>query len=133
MDHPDSSPETTASLGWVVIDCRDPERLAEFWGAILDTEVGDRLGDPAQYVQVKETTLGSPRLVFQRVPEPKIGKNRLHLDISVDDVEGATRRIEALGGRRLADPDYHEYGYSWRRVADPEDNEFCVVFTRPAD
>jgi predicted enzyme related to lactoylglutathione lyase len=63
------------------------------------------------------------------VPEPKTVKNRLDLDLAVDDVEAATARIEALGGRRLRpEADFNEYGYCWRTMADPEGNEFCLIF-----
>jgi predicted enzyme related to lactoylglutathione lyase len=69
--------------------------------------------------------------VFQRVPERKTVKNRVHLDIAVDEVESATAAIEALGGRRLPGPDFGEDGYHWRVMADPEDNEFCLIFAQP--
>ncbi len=66
---------------------------------------------------------------FQRVPEPKITKNRVHLDLVVDDVNAATARIESLGGRRRRPgADFTEYGFSWRTMADPEGNEFCLIY-----
>ncbi len=46
---------------------------------------------------------------FQRVPEGKSGKNRLHLDLIVDDLDAATAEIETLGGRWLDDPDGNEF------------------------
>jgi predicted enzyme related to lactoylglutathione lyase len=65
---------------------------------------------------------------FQRVPEAKSGKNRMHFDLGVDDVDLATARIEALGGARADHDDFHEHGYSWRLMADPEGNEFCLIY-----
>jgi predicted enzyme related to lactoylglutathione lyase len=62
------------------------------------------------------------------VPEPKVGTNRLHLDLQVGDVDAACARIEGLGGRRRDDFDFHEHGYSWRRMADPDGNEFCLIY-----
>ena len=67
-------------------------------------------------------------LVFQRVPEPKVGKNRVHVDVIVDDLEEGTKKVEALGGHwtepgTTLDID----GFSWRVMADPEGNEFCIM------
>lgn len=122
-----SASSPVARLGAVIIDCRDPERLAAFWGALLGVKVGGRLGDPPQYVDLEPLSEG-PYLGFQRVPEPKGVKNRVHLDLNVDDVERATQRIEALGGARASVQDVREYGYAWRVMLDPEENEFCLIF-----
>ena len=81
---------------WLQIDCRDPERLALFWAEVLGTSVDDGPTPPA-YVCLRPIE-GKPTICFQRVPEPKSVKNRLHLDIAVEDREAATERIEALGG-----------------------------------
>lgn len=115
-------------LGWIQIDCPDPGRLAAFWVEVLGSEIDFRLGDPPQFVNVAPTEPGAPSVSFQRVPEPKTVKNRVHLDLLVDDVEEASTRVEDLGGRRRDDHDFHEHGFSWRRMADPDGNEFCLVF-----
>ncbi|MBI2237716.1 MAG: VOC family protein [Actinobacteria bacterium] len=126
MDGVRGSPPV-ARLGAVIIDCRDPERLAAFWGTLLGARVMGRLGDPPQYVDLEPLSEG-PYLGFQRVPEPKVVKNRVHLDLNVDDVERATQRIQALGGTRASLKDVREYGYAWRVMLDPEGNEFCLIF-----
>jgi predicted enzyme related to lactoylglutathione lyase len=125
--------EPVGQLGWIQIDCRDPVSLAAFWGAVLGFQI-DRnyLGDPPHYVGLVATNPDHPQVNFQRVPEPKIAKNRLHFDLRVDDVEQATAQIEALGGLRLEMEDVHEYGYNWRVMADPEGNEFCLIFEMAA-
>jgi len=114
----------------VQIDCADPVALAEFWARVLGSSVNDVIGDPPHYVSVDPTAPGGPWLSFQRVKEPKTVKNRLHLDLTVDDVDEACERIEALGGRRVPGPDLAEYGFRWRVMADPEGNEFCLVLDR---
>ena len=62
-------------------------------------------------------------------PETKTVKNRLHVDVAVDEVGSATARIQGLGGGRLPCEDFHEYGYHWRVMADPEGNEFCLIYS----
>lgn len=110
------------------MDSTDPVALAPFWAAVLGTEVDAQLGDPPQFINLAPAEEGAPRVCLQRVPEAKIGKNRLHLDLLVEDVEVASARIEALGGPRRDDHDFHEHGYSWRRMADPQGNEFCLIY-----
>ena len=115
-------------LRWIQIDTQDPEPLAAFWCEVLGTEIDDRLDDPPHYINLKSAESGGPHVSFQRVPEPKAGKNRLHFDLLVDDVDEACARVEALGGRRVGKRDFHEYGYSWRVMADPQGNEFCLIY-----
>src|SRR6266550_517777 len=116
-------------LGWIQIDTSDPERLAAFWKLILGVEIEGRLGSPPQFVNLHKQYPDAPHVSFQRVPEPKVVKNRVHMDIVVDDVEIATSRIVQLGGRRRRpDADFNEYGYCWRTMADPDGNEFCLIF-----
>jgi hypothetical protein len=66
------------------------------------------------------------RLLFQRVPEPKTGKNRLHLDLHPGDGarEAEVERLTALGARVLRE--VREQGGAWTVMYDPEGNEFCV-------
>ena len=118
-------------LGWIQIDCTDPLSLAAFWSEVLGVEIGRSLGDPVQYLSLAPASPEGPLVTFQRVPELRSVKNRLHFDVTVDDVESATVRIESLGGGRLPIEDFSEDGFSWRVMADPEGNEFCLIFTRP--
>jgi predicted enzyme related to lactoylglutathione lyase len=120
--------EPIGRLAWIQIDCRDPWHLAAFWGAVLGLKVDNTFGEPPQYVGLAKLGADSPYVSFQRVPEPKIVKNRLHFDLWVDDVERATTEIETLGGRRLPSEDFQEFGFRWRVMADPEGNEFCLVY-----
>ncbi len=117
-------------LGWIQIDCLDPEPLAAFWAEVLGVDVGQRLGEAPQFIYLEAAGPGAPRVCFQRVPEAKVVKNRVHFDLWVEDVEQATRRIEALGGWRRDDHDFHdeEHDEHWRRMADPAGNEFCLAF-----
>jgi predicted enzyme related to lactoylglutathione lyase len=114
-------------LGWVQIDCADPEALSKFWAAVLGVEEFGREGDPPQYISLRSNVEGGPRVVFQRVPETKQVKNRLHLDIAVDDIDAACAAAEALGARRADGQDFELSDMAWRVMLDPEGNEFCLV------
>jgi len=116
-----------ARLAYVVLDTVDPERLAPFWTELLGVEVTARVAD-GQYVILgtPSPATGAPALTFQKVPEGKTVKNRMHLDLEVDDLEAATEAILAMGGSW--DGQTRELGdYRWRCVADPEGNEFDIV------
>ena len=114
-----------ASVGFLVIDSVDPERLAPFWCALLGVEVSSRFAD-GQYVILSPTT-GGLRLTFQQVPEGKSGKNRLHLDLDVEDLGAATAEVEGLGGSWTEPGTTRDIeGFRWRCMADPEGNEFDI-------
>jgi predicted enzyme related to lactoylglutathione lyase len=103
----------------IVVDCTDPERLADFWSALLQRPIGGRRGP---YVWLTRST-GGMGLGFQRVHESKQCKNRVHIDISGSEVAEIKRQVEALGGVRVTG--YEDGGFLV--MADPEGNEFCVV------
>ena len=114
-----------ASVGFLVIDAVDPVRLAAFWCALLDVEVDSTIGD-GQFVVLSAAKDGLT-VGFQRVPEAKTGKNRLHLDLVVEDLDAATAEIETLGGRWLEPGSTRDLeGFQWRVMADPEGNEFDI-------
>jgi len=114
-----------ASIGYLVIDTTAPERLAVFWCALLEVTVDTTIGD-GQFV-VLSTAKDGLTIGFQRVPDAKAGKNRLHLDLIVDDLDRATDEIQALGGRWLEPGTVRELeGFQWRCMADPDGNEFDI-------
>lgn len=107
----------------VVLDCSDPMQLMEFWRDALGYRV--HYAKPALAVLVPTDGTASP-LVLQQVPEPKVGKNRMHIDVTTDDVESVVERLEALGARRAHDG-IQSFGRTrWVTMTDPEGNEFCV-------
>lgn len=115
-----------ATIG-LVLDCGDPDRLATFWAAALGYTV---LGGAGSYVLLVDEAGRQPKLLLQRVAEPKAGKNRLHFDIETAAVDEEVSRLEALGARRLVSTAFEEHGSRWVVLADPEGNEFCVCATR---
>jgi predicted enzyme related to lactoylglutathione lyase len=107
----------------LVLDCADPAKLVDFWREALDYR--EYFTDTSLAVLVPKEGTGSP-LVLQGVPEAKAGKNRMHLDIVVDDIEPEIERLVTLGATRI-DESAQSFGDTlWVRMRDPEQNEFCV-------
>ncbi|MGH3488494.1 MAG: VOC family protein [Actinopolymorphaceae bacterium] len=113
------------SLFNVAFDCADPYELALFWSQVFDQPLNeeDHPGDPEASIALP----GGPNLFFQRVPEPKSGKNRVHVCLRPDgnrdhDVE----RLMGFGAR-LVDDKRGPHGNGWVVLADPEGNELCVL------
>jgi hypothetical protein len=138
----------------VVFDCADPDRLAKFWAVAL----GYKLQDPPEGYgsweeMLRETGVPEdewnsasavvdpagvgPRIYFQRVPEGKTVKNRVHLDLNVSGPRGTAledrmKRVDAEVGRLIESgatiyrPGIVEDGEYWVVMQDPEGNEFCV-------
>jgi predicted enzyme related to lactoylglutathione lyase len=109
-------------LDVVAIDCNDPEPLVEFWTAVLGTTVRSREHD---WIALEPVVEGGPRIAFQIVPEPKVGKNRLHLDLNVDDLATATQQAEALGATAVGEV-VDEGDGAYQVMLDPAGNEFCL-------
>jgi catechol 2,3-dioxygenase-like lactoylglutathione lyase family enzyme len=138
----------------ITIDCADPAGLAEFWAAVLgyrlqDPPPGfaswadalDAMGVPPERRNDASAVVdpggAGPRLFFQRVPESKQAKNRVHLDVRAapglagDErmaaLEGEAARLVSLGATRLARHDPAPPLAAGHLVmADPEGNEFCL-------
>ena len=125
----------------VVFDCRDAAPLARFWAAALGWSVApydedelERLAskgiydpedDPSVMVEPPEGS-DVPVLYFTEVPEDKVVKNRVHLDLAADrPLEDEVQRLEGLGAhvRNWVEED----GSMWCVMLDPQGNEFCVV------
>jgi catechol 2,3-dioxygenase-like lactoylglutathione lyase family enzyme len=114
----------------VVVDCSDHEKLAAFWCAVLGYEVTER-GDDGDWVEIgppgQQPKGPAPTLLFQTVPDPTPGKNRLHLDVNATDrdQDAELQRLLDLGATRA---DVGQTGEeSWHVLADPEGNEFCLL------
>ncbi|SCX39650.1 hypothetical protein SAMN03159343_0729 [Klenkia marina] len=134
----------------VTVDCSDPHPLADWWAQALGWQrepsdeafiermvaagharASDTLRHRGELVWADGAALvhpdgGMPRLLFQRVPEPKTGKNRVHLDVRVgaEAVEAEVARLVAAGARELHRAS--QGPHSWVTLADPEGNELCI-------
>ncbi|MDQ1533924.1 MAG: hypothetical protein QOF28_1685 [Actinomycetota bacterium] len=115
---------TGSRLVSLVFDANDPRRLARFWAEALRWKV-DETDDEIGLAPTDGTRFG---ILFEPVPEPKVGRNRIHLDLTTtsdeDQQESAARLVE-LGGRHIdvgQRPDERHIV-----LADPEGNEFCLI------
>jgi hypothetical protein len=127
--------ESVARLADIVFDCERPASLARWWASTLD---GYRVApyDSAELERLRDMGVFDPeddpmvpvepalgegtRYLFQRVPEPKRHKNRLHLDLRSDDLEAEVTRLVDRGAVELYRIDTNV------TMADPEGNEFCI-------
>ena len=124
----------------VVFDCADPGRQAAFWAETLHYEAEAQPNGPtgpSDWAAVDDPAGLGPRLYFQRVPEGKVAKNRMHLDldvaggsaVSMDErkarIVAEVARLKGLGASDHRGA-IEEDGEFWVRMNDPECNEFCV-------
>jgi catechol 2,3-dioxygenase-like lactoylglutathione lyase family enzyme len=120
-------PIMACRISELVIDCRDPQRLAAFWCEVLGFIVLDT-DDGAVEIGPGEGVGGlQPTLVFSPTTEPKAGKLRLHIDVNATDrdQDAELERLLNLGARPA---DVGQTGEEpWRVLADPEGNEFCLL------
>jgi catechol 2,3-dioxygenase-like lactoylglutathione lyase family enzyme len=103
----------------VTFDCANAEKVAGFWAELLGRSPAEGSGEHYAYLP------GEPNLLFLRVPEGRVAKNRVHLDLDVDDLDQARARAESLGATLVHEKD--EYGVHWLTYQDPEGNEFCIA------
>lgn len=141
---------TTPTLSiQITFDSVDPHSLVRFWADAFGFEVEDhhdlvermlelghaQVSDTVEIDGRKAWAIGTgarhpsgtlPRLLFQKVPEPKTVKARIHLDMHVaaDQLEDVTARVLELGAIHLWDG--NQGPFSWSTYADPEGNEFCL-------
>jgi hypothetical protein len=137
----------------IVVDCADPDKLASFWASALGYEKQDPPPGFATWPEflkaqgIPESDWNSanaivdpdgagPRIYFQRVPEGKTVKNRVHLDLNVGGpretpiderrrrVDSEVDRLVQLGARKSRA--VAERGEYWVNMFDPEGNEFDV-------
>jgi hypothetical protein len=127
--------DVTVRIASVTFDCADALTVGRFWSAALgrplDPEPSSGFAaigfagrrDRVGWAPVERDD--DPTWIFAKVPEAKIAKNRMHLDVTAPDPEAEVARLVELGAARVADME--EYGYTWTVMADPEGNDFCVA------
>ena len=112
------------SFAQIVIDCNDAAGLAAFWSGVLGAP-GDPGASPyfATVGRTGDAPL-RPAWMFIKVPEPRVGKNRVHADLVSSDWTGEIERVVGLGATRVAE--FDEFGTRWVTLTDPEGNVFDI-------
>jgi catechol 2,3-dioxygenase-like lactoylglutathione lyase family enzyme len=110
----------TLDIGTVTIDCENPQALAEFWTQALELKV---LADYGAFVLLGREG-ASVKIGLQKVPEPRSGKNRVHVDLGGEPRAEAANRLVGLGATVTGE--HSQPGLSWTVLTDPEGNEFCI-------
>jgi predicted enzyme related to lactoylglutathione lyase len=118
-------------VGYTTFDCADPRAVAEFWAKALSYEI-NAPNESGGEVLLDDPKGVGPSLGFMKVPEPKMVKNRVHLDLWVTNgsLEEEVERLIAAGARAietLQDPDGFVDPVIWTVMQDPAGNEFCVL------
>ena len=108
----------------LVLDCAEPQLLEAFWRDALGYR--SYFSSESHVVLVPDDDSSASPLVLQQVPEPRVGKNRMHVDLVTEDIEGEVRRIVELGATRLHEGIQRAGEVRWVTLADPVGNELCV-------
>ena len=121
----------TAQVSHTTIDCRDAYALSTWWKGVLDYV--DVAGDPNlpghEECMIRDPETGH-RLLFIEVPDDKVVKNRVHLDLRPRTAsrDAELESLLAHGATYVEDHrDEHGPGTGWVTLADPEGNEFCIL------
>ncbi|WP_181310009.1 VOC family protein [Nocardioides campestrisoli] len=121
----------TCFVSHTTVDCTDAYALSEWWKGLLGyVDIPDDPNEPGHEECMIQRPDGGHRLLFIEVPEPKTGKNRLHLDLRPQE---RTRDEEiawalGMGATQVADHrGIYGPGSGWVILADPEGNEFCIL------
>jgi predicted enzyme related to lactoylglutathione lyase len=116
--------EPVATITAVTIDATDAAAVATFWAELTGTSVLE-VADEGR-LHFLSAAEGAPEICVQQVPEPKIGKARVHVDLTAPDLEAITKKIVALGGSWSGEERQMD-DYTWRQFQDPEGTEFDVL------
>lgn len=112
------------TLGQVVVDCVDAEKLATFWSRLLGQPLAEGASQFWAMIPAPEDR-SLPPLMFLQVENPTSGKNKWHLDLFAEDPAAEIERAIGLGATRHGD--YDEFDTVWTTLADPEGNLFDVA------
>jgi predicted enzyme related to lactoylglutathione lyase len=127
---PEGRRSTDIRIQCVVVDSHDCERLARFWSQVLGWRITYQ-SDVEWAIEPPEGDPGvdvAPDILFVKVPDEKVGKNRLHFDLRPTDQAAQVERLIGLGAKRVDIGQGDDV--TWVVLADPEGNEFCVLAPR---
>lgn len=116
----------TARVGNIAFDCEDVLKVAAFWSAVLGRPVDKGASKAFASIGGADPQRREPAWYFNKVPEPKRAKNRVHLDL-VDPDPSAVAELVARGATVVSEHKLRGGGHGWTVLQDPEGNEFCIA------
>ena len=108
----------------ITFDCDDVLKVAGFWSAVMDRTLDEGSSDAFASIGGADIARSQPAMYFNKVGEPKVSKNRMHLDLINRDTTSVDELVR-LGATVVAQTDWGFHG--WTVLEDPEGNEFCVT------
>ena len=109
----------------LALDCENLQRSATFWCELLGYRAEGE--DDGHYLTLVPTDGEGIELLLQQVPDPKISKNRLHLDLRTASLADEIERALTAGARLVTSEPLSEDGWTWHVLTDPDGHEFCVL------
>lgn len=109
----------TLNIAMITIDSSDPRPLATWWAERLGAPIQDE--NDGWFFVIGST----PALAIQHVGDPTPGKNRIHLDLTVEDLDGARDKLLAAGASLVEERG--DEAFRWITLADPQGNQFCIA------
>jgi hypothetical protein len=120
----------TLGFGQVVIDSERANDIAAFWSGLLERPVTEGANQFFAMIPASEDPR-FPAMMFLAVPEPRQGKNRVHLDLVATDLSAEVDRAVGLGATKVGE--FDEYGTRWVTLTDPEGNVFDIGVGQSAE
>jgi hypothetical protein len=115
----------SARIGNITFDCDDVLKMAAFWSAVLDRPLDAGSSEVFASIDGTDSARQEPAWYFNKVPEPKRAKNRVHIDLMNPDpsaIDELVRLGAAVTGHQVLGGSHR-----WTVMQDPEGNEFCIA------
>jgi hypothetical protein len=116
----------TVRIGNIAFDCDDVLKVATFWSAVLECPLDEGCSNFLASIGGSDRERREPAWYFNKVPEPKQAKNRVHLNL-VDPDPSAVDKLVRLGATVIGEYDVPGRSHGWTVMQDPEGNEFCIA------
>jgi predicted enzyme related to lactoylglutathione lyase len=115
----------TARVSNLTFDCNDALVVGTFWSQVIGQELDQGASSVYCSIGRSDSDRSKPAWFFEKVPELKTSKNRMHLDL-IDSDASAVERLVTLGASIVAEHTVVGGNHHWTVMQDPEGNEFCI-------
>jgi predicted enzyme related to lactoylglutathione lyase len=111
----------------IVIDCARLDRAAHFWCTLLGYVRAAEAAEDDRYLRLLPLDGNGVEVLLQRVPDEKVAKNRVHIDLRTANLQVEVQRAMDAGANLVTEEPIGEDGWLWHVLTDPDGNEFCVL------